>query len=249
MDAARGKYLLFLDSDCVAEPAWIGAMVDAFERTGAAAISGTVLDKPPTNLTERSYVGSCFIMRKSPNLMESNFGLRADAHLRLDETIFGGEGDDLTLRLRAAGRSVALVPDAVVHHHHALDFGAYMRMGRQQGHGHALYWYKHGIGLGRDVVAGSLAVLTLPLGFADLRLLALPAAFAALQLAAILLNEIHFKAKPVREALAVLPVSASFYAVRIVSVLATWVRILAGREPAIVESRRRWRAERSRHPQ
>jgi glycosyltransferase involved in cell wall biosynthesis len=249
MDAARGKYLLFLDSDCIAEPGWIGAMVDAFERTGAAAISGAVLDKPPTNLTERSYVGSCFIMRKSPNLMESNFGLRSDVRMRLDETIFGGEGDDLTIRLRAAGHSVALVPDAVVHHHHALDFPAYMRMGRQQGHGHALYWFKHGIVLGRDVVAGSLAILTVPLALLDARLLAVPLVLAALQVAAILLNEAYYKRKPLREAIAVLPVSISFYAVRIVAVLSTWAGILAGREPAIVESRRRWRAERAGRPE
>jgi hypothetical protein len=122
-------------------------------------------------------------------------------------------------------------------------------MARQQGAGHARYWYKHGALLGRDVVAGSLALLTLPLGLLGVRLLAVPATFAALQVAAILLNEIHYKAKPVREALAVLPVSVSFYAVRIASVLGTWARILAGLEPAIVESRRRWRAERSGRPQ
>lgn len=245
MEAARGEVVLFTDSDCVVEPAWVEEMVKGFRRTGAAAISGTVLDKPPSNLTERAYVGSCWVMRKTPNLMEGNFGLRRDLGFRLDEAIFGGEGDDLAVRLRAASHAIALVPEAVVHHHHALRFRDYMRMGRQQGRGHALYWYKHGAWLGRDVAAGALAILTLPLGLADARLLAVPGALAALQLAGLLLNEIYYKRKPFAEALAVLPVSASFYAVRIVSVLAVLARVLAGREPAIRASRRRWREERT----
>jgi glycosyltransferase involved in cell wall biosynthesis len=244
IEAAEGEVLLFTDSDCVAEPAWIERMIDGFRRTGAAAISGTVLDKEPTNLAERAYVGSCLATRKAPNLMESNMGLRRQLGYRLDEAIFGGEGDDLARRIREDGRTVALVPEAVVHHHHAMGFAGYMRMGRQQGRGHALYWYKHGLFLGRDILSAGLAVITLPLGILDARLLLVPAAFAALQLGAVLFNEVHYKGKSVREALTVLPVQVAYYAVRTISALRTWASIALGREPDIRESRRRWLATR-----
>ena len=240
MDAAEGEFLLFTDSDCVAEPAWIEQMVAGLRRTGAAAASGTVLDKPPTNLAERAYLGSCLVTRKAPTLMESNMGLRADLGYRFDAAIFGGEGDDLEHRLRAGGHRIALVPEAVVHHHHTLDLASYLRMGRQQGRGHAMFWYKHGRFLGRDILAAGLAVLTLPLGLVDQRLLALPVALALLQVAAILFNEVRFKGKPLLEALAVLPVQVPYYAVRTASALRTWARILLGREPAIRDSKASW---------
>jgi GT2 family glycosyltransferase len=240
MDAAGGEFLLFTDSDCIVEPAWSEEMVAALRRTGAGAASGTVLDKQPVNLAERAYRGSCLVSRKSSKLMESNMGLRADLGYRFDEAIFGGEGDDLERRMRADGHRIALVAEAVVHHHHALDLASYLRMGRQQGRGHAMYWYKHGQFLGRDVLAAGLAVLTLPLGLLDARLLVLPAALALLQLAAILFNEVHYKGKPPAEALAVLPVLLAYYAVRTASALGTWARILLGREPTIRASKARW---------
>lgn len=245
IEAAEGEFLLFTDSDCVAEPAWIEQMVAGLRRTGAAAASGTVLDKPPSNLAERAYVGSCLVARKAPTLMESNMGLRADLGYRFDEAIFGGEGDDLERRLRAGGHRIALVREAVVHHHHALDLASYLRMGRQQGRGHAMYWYKHGRLLGRDILAAGLAVLTLPLGLVDARLLAVPAALVLGQLAAILFNEVRYKGKPLAEALAVLPVQVPYYAVRTASALHTRARILLGREPAIRASKAAWTMARS----
>lgn len=248
MDAAEGEFLLFTDSDCVVTPTWIAEMVHAFRATGATAISGTVLDKPPENLTERAYVGSCLVTRKAPNLMESNFGLRRDAGFRLDEAIFGGEGDDLAVRLRHAGRTVALAPDAVVHHHHALRFRDYMRMGAQQGRGHGLYWYKHGRFVGRDIAAGTSALLTAPVAALDFRLLAVPASFAGLQLAAIVFNEVYFKRKSLREALVVLPVQVAYYVVRIRAALVTRARASLGLEAPIRESRRRWLEDQAAGP-
>lgn len=244
MEHAAGEFLLFTDSDCVVEQTWIARMVEGFRRTGAGAISGTVLDKRPGNLAERAYVGSCLVTRKTPNLMESNMGLRAELGYRFDEAIFYGEGDDLATRLRAAGHGVALVPEAVVHHHHGMDFRGYMRMARVSGRGHALFWYKHGRFIGRDILAAVLAFLTLPLGLADARLLAIPALLAALQLGAILFNEVHYKGKPPGEAVAVLPVAICYYAIRTWTALRTWISARLGGEPAIQESRRRWREAR-----
>ena len=242
IDAAESEFVLFTDSDCIVEPTWIEEMVKGFRRTGAAAISGTVLDKPPENLAERAYVGSCLVVRKAPNLMESNMGLRRALGYRFDDAIFYGEGDDLATRLRADGHGIALVPEAVVHHHHALRFQGYMRMARVSGRGHTLFWYKHGRFLGKDILAGALAVLTLPLALVDVRLLAVPTALAALQLAAIVFNDVHYKGKSIPEAVAVLPVAICYYAVRTWTALRTRLNIALGREQRIRASRERYRA-------
>ncbi len=246
--AARGELLLFTDSDCIVAPTWIAEMVNAFSATGAAAISGTVLDKPPQNLAERAYVGSCLVTRKAPNLMESNMGLRAALGYRFDEALFGGEGDDLADRIREDGHSLGLAPAAVVHHHHPLELHTYLRMGRQQGRGHTMYWYKHGRFFGRDILAGVLASVTTPLVLLDTKLLAVPASFAAAQVAAILFNELRYKGKPAGEALRVLPVQVLYYAARIGSALWTRTRIALGLEPAIRASRAAWRAQRRASP-
>ncbi len=228
--AARGELLLFTDSDCIVAPTWIAEMVNAFSATGAAAISGTVLDKPPQNLAERAYVGSCLVTRKAPNLMESNMGLRAALGYRFDEALFGGEGDDLADRIREDGHSLGLAPAAVVHHHHPLER------------------YKHGRFFGRDILAGVLASVTTPLVLLDTKLLAVPASFAAAQVAAILFNELRYKGKPAGEALRVLPVQVLYYAARISSALWTRTRIALGLEPAIRASRAAWRAQRRASP-
>lgn len=241
MERARGEFVLFTDSDCVVEPTWIEEMVAAFRRSGAAGVSGTVLDKQPSNRAERAYVGSCLVIHKAPNLMESNMGLRRDLGLRFDEAIFGGEGDDLAIRMRAAGQTVTLAPAAIVHHHHALTFRSYMRMARQQGHGHTLLWYKHGRLLGRDIAAGGLAVLASPLLLAGAPAACVPITLALLQLGAILFNEAHYKGKSLGEALAVAPEAVAYYAVRIAAFFGTRAGIWLGREPAIVASRRAWR--------
>lgn len=244
---ARGRWVFFVDSDCVVEPTWLAEMVRA-TAGDAVGLSGTVRDKHPDNLAERAYAGSCLISRKAANLMECNMGLRADVarEYQFDDAIaYGGEGDDLTRRLVARGRRVAFVPDAVVHHHHVMGLGGYMRMAVRLGRGHTRYWYKHGMWVGRDVALLVLAIVTLPLALVDARVLVATSALVGLQVVAVLLNELHFKAKPLLEAIRVLPVSLLYSAVRAGSVLLTLARIASGSgEAGIRASKRRWTSAR-----
>ncbi len=246
IDAAEGDWIFFVDSDCLVEPSWLDEMMRAANTTGAVALSGTVRDKHPDNIAERSYRGSCLISRKSPNLMECNMGLRRDIArtYRFDECIaYGGEGDDITRRLADTGAGeVAFVSPAVVHHHHTMGMRGYMRMAERLGRGHARYWYKHDIWVGRDVMPLVAAIATLPLGLVRRRLLLIPAGLAGLQVAAVLWNEVHYKAKPLGESLVVLPASLAYAVVRTGSVLRTLARIATGGEREIRESKQRWRA-------
>jgi glycosyltransferase involved in cell wall biosynthesis len=243
IDHARGAWIFFIDSDCIVEPTWLEEMMRG-ARGGAAGLSGTVRDKPPDNLAERAYAGSCLISRKAPNLMECNMGLRADVArgYRFDDAIaYGGEGDDLSRRLAADGHGVALVPGAVVQHHHVMGLRGYMRMAVRLGQGHTRYWYKHDIWVGLDVLPLVLALLSLPLCLVDGRFLAATGSLVAAQVVAVVVNEVHFKGKDAAEALCVLPVSLLYSGVRTGSVLLTLGRIAFGRaEAGIRESKRRW---------
>ncbi len=158
VEAACGDLVLFTDSDCVVEPTWIEELVKTFRSTAAAAASGVVLDQAASNLVERAYAGSCLTTAKAPNLMEGNMGFRRSVGVRFDESLFGGEGDDLARRITRAGGRIAFAPAAVVRHHHRLTLSAYVRMAWAIGRGHALYWYKHGLFLGHDILAGGLAL-------------------------------------------------------------------------------------------
>lgn len=51
IEAARGKYVAFTDSDCVPAPDWIERLIEAFEETGAGAVGGCLINGYPLGLT------------------------------------------------------------------------------------------------------------------------------------------------------------------------------------------------------
>jgi hypothetical protein len=115
----------------------------------------------------------------------------------------------------------------------------YWRTGYRQGQGSARYWYKRGTWIGRDVLPGTLALITLPL-VTSARLAFVPALFALAQLAALVGNQWLLKGKGIGRAIAVLPIEIVYYLCKMAGVYATLFRILAGAEPAIRESKRSW---------
>ena len=114
-------------------------------------------------------------------------------------------------------------------------------MGFRQGMGSARFWYKRGKYIGRDIWAGMVGMLTLPLGLIDVRLLGVSAACFVLQLAAITFNERVLKGKSVAETIAVLPVCVLFYVYKTCGVLAVWGRFCLRKEAAVRRSKRSWR--------
>lgn len=247
IDAARGDLVFFTDSDCVVGPGWLGAMVRAFDDPAIAAAAGLVYDASPRTWADRAYAGSCRIGQakvQARGLVGNNMGFRREvaARFRFDPALsYYCDDDDMARRLSHDGFRIAFVPEALVHHNHHLNFWQYLRMAHRQGQGSARYWYKHSLWIGRDMRAIVAALATLPLGLLDGRLLAVPLFFLLLQAAAVLYSEAFLKAKGVLEALKVLPLCSLYYLVKTWSVLATLLRIVAGRERGIRESRKRWR--------
>jgi GT2 family glycosyltransferase len=244
--AARGEFVLFTDSDCVAEPGWLGAMLKGFEAPDVAAVLGWVVDAPPRNWAERAY-------RVSPNvrpeqwrrrvLAGNNMAFRRDVLARylFDEAMaYYCDETDLARRLLADGRRTAFVREAVVRHDHPMTVRKFLRLGFVQGQGSARYWYKHGPYLGPDLWPLTAALLTLPLGLLHPAWLLVPLLGVLLQLAVIANLEIRLKGKSAAEAAWVMPLCAAHYCCRWGGVVWTYARLLLGRERAVRNSKRAW---------
>jgi GT2 family glycosyltransferase len=247
--SARGEFVLFTDSDCVAEPGWLGAMLKGFEAPDVAAVLGWVVDAPPRNWAERAY-------RVSPNvrpgrwrrrvLAGNNMAFRRDilAQYLFDEAMaYYCDETDLARRLLDDGRRVGFVREAVVRHDHPMTVRKFLRLGYLQGQGSARYWYKHGPYLGPDLWPLTAALLALPLGLLHPAGLLVPLLFVLLQMAVIANLEIRLKGKSVTEAACVMPLCVAHYCCRWWGVMGTYARIALGREGAVVDSKRAW----SRH--
>jgi glycosyltransferase involved in cell wall biosynthesis len=251
--AAAGEFIAFTDSDCTVEPGWVEAMLGGFDDPDVAAVAGTVVDHEPRTWAERAYVGTCRIGTtewQGRVLVGNNMAFRGDVlrRYRFDPSLrYGCDEDELAWRLTSDGYRVGFAAASVVHHDHRTTLRQYWRTGFRQGQGSARYWYKRGRWIGRDVLPGSLALATLPLA-AIPRLAVVPLAFAAAHLAALVGNQWLLKGKGPALAIAVLPVDLVYSACKIAGVYATLIRILAGAEPEIRESKRAWWRRRRSSP-
>jgi GT2 family glycosyltransferase len=249
--AARGRFVLFTDSDCVVERGWLGAMLKAFEPPEVAAVLGWVVDAPPRNWAERAYVVSPNVDPEAWRrrvLAGNNMAFRRDvlADYLFDEAMaYYCDETDLARRLLADGHRIAFARDAVVRHNHPMTVRKFLRLGLVQAEGSARFWYKHGAYLGPDLWPMTAALLTLPLGLLHPALLLVPLLGLLLQAAIIANVEMRLKGKGFLETARVLPLCAAYYCCRWWGVLRTYWRLALGRERAVVESKRAWLGRRS----
>src|SRR5262249_9427070 len=127
LGAARGRYLLLTDADCVADPGWIAALCGALAETGAAAVGGAIRKHEPTTWVQRyaitvvdgqarvSYLPALDL----PYVVGANGGFDAAA-LRaaggFDEDLRSGNDVDACYKLGLAGCTVTVTSAAVVWH-------------------------------------------------------------------------------------------------------------------------------------
>jgi glycosyltransferase involved in cell wall biosynthesis len=129
ISAARGDIVVFTDSDCLPQPGWLRALVDAFEDDAVPAAGGPIEEAPPDSDIDRLVRE----LRPIPNverlqgvylpaLVGGNAAYRRD--LLLEAGMFNAElytGGDLDLSWRVqnlAGHLAVFVPQAVVLHDH-----------------------------------------------------------------------------------------------------------------------------------
>ncbi|MEV4201488.1 glycosyltransferase [Micromonospora globbae] len=125
--AARGRYLLLTDADCVADPSWIERMTAALQEGPASVIGGLIRPYAPKTWTQRhaitivngqdrlNYLPALHL----PYVAGANAGF-VTTRLRevggFDEDLRSGNDVDVCYKLGLTGSSAAIVPDAVVWH-------------------------------------------------------------------------------------------------------------------------------------
>lgn len=250
METAAGDLIFYTDSDCTVSRGWLSALRKCFDDPQVAAATGPILSPPPTNWAERAYCGTARMRITKWHVRHiggGSMGFRKEIALRLrfDEALTHYcDEDELGWRLNEEGYLIAFAPEAEVVHHHPVALHSYLRMGYKQGQGSARLWHKQGKLVGRDLWAGLLGIVTLPLGYFGARWFVLPLALFLLQLTAIAFNERVLKGKGWRETVLVLPVCTAFYVCKLLGVITIWWHLVTRTEPVLRQSRRAWVARR-----
>ncbi len=242
--ASSGRFVAFIDSDCIAEPQWLESLTSAFTSGRVAAVVGRVEDAPPRNIFDLAALGTHRIPGPKANrLIGGNMCIRRDLLLqyRLDEdrssqtyrsdgsidTTVSGRGDEegLSLSLRAAGYDLLVAPNAVALHVHHYGFRAYFKQAYKSGTSAARLVYKYHLCPRLDLAPWMLAYATLPLSLLDLRLAGVAIAFFAAAVAAIVYNELFRKGKTAGQLLRAFPVLIAYYHVRLAGYLGEAIRL------------------------
>lgn len=139
---ARGKYVVFTDSDCLPKPDWIDQIIATFERVKCEAVGGSLINGYPwspiawtshliefNEWTETSAEG--FVL----NVPSANLAYRREAFSEYDEWFpdyLGSEDSVLNARMRAKGVKIYFNPAIQIVH---LNRGTFEKLFR---HSHML---------------------------------------------------------------------------------------------------------------
>jgi len=127
---ARGRWIAFVDSDCLVTPEYVGAVLAAIARGEARAFAGRVEFRGPDNAVWRVIAASQLVSPETQTAGEGETAWCATANLIIERDVFaalggfdeslpfrlGGDDVDLGLRLRRSGNALRVLPDALVLH-------------------------------------------------------------------------------------------------------------------------------------
>ena len=147
---ASGSLILSTDADCVADPGWIEALVDAMRSApqGTAAVGGAILPHTARTLVERykrAWVSQPpadgdIRYTATPNAIYSADILRTVGGF--DGTA-GHDDSDLGIRLRKAGYQVSFTDAARVYHRNPVRLGELYRHRQKYGQANFILAGKH----------------------------------------------------------------------------------------------------------
>jgi GT2 family glycosyltransferase len=145
---AKGRFLAFIDDDCVPVPIWLSALASRFRQTPDCLIGGGIVNALPQNAysttTDLLTLYTCQYHQRqhdAPLLFAAaNLGLPTERFRELGgfSTSFrfaAGEDYDLCYRWQEHGYRTIYAPEAVVYHRHPLTFRAFCRQHFNYGRG------------------------------------------------------------------------------------------------------------------
>lgn len=232
IEAAAGRYVAFLDSDCIAREDWLDKLLAGFDDDRVASVTGLVVDPPPSNIYELTFKGTNRVddVTEARRLVAGNMCIRRKLLLAepLDQDLlYGCDEEGIFLRLKAAGYAQRVAADAVVLHEHHYDRAAFFRQAWVGGAAAAWLVYKYYLPTRLDLLPFILAYLSLPLAFVRPALAAVPGFFLLAALAALAYNDLFRKRKTLAETLKTFPVLLVYYQVRLAGYLWQSLRLRA----------------------
>jgi GT2 family glycosyltransferase len=136
--AARGRYLLLTDADCVPAADWIEKLTARLSTGEAVGVGGVIGKYQPTTWTQRyaitvvdgqrglNYLPALHL----PYVVGANAGFRTEAVRAVggfDPALRSGNDVDLCYKLGLAGHRLGLAPDAVIWHEDRATVAAHFR--------------------------------------------------------------------------------------------------------------------------
>jgi hypothetical protein len=127
---ARGRWIAFVDSDCVVAPGYFTAILAALERGEARAFAGRVEFRGAENNVWRVIAATRLASPQAQTAGEGDVAWCATANLIIERRLFlslggfdetlpfrlGGDDVDLGLRLQRSGSPLRVLPDALIIH-------------------------------------------------------------------------------------------------------------------------------------
>jgi len=127
LHAARGRYFLTIDADCIATPTWLATMVLELETGKYAGVGGVIKKLSSTNWVQRNAItivdgqrGLNYLPALDlPYIVGANSGFTRSALQEVggfDEQFISGSDVDICYRLGLRGMILGHVSSAIVHH-------------------------------------------------------------------------------------------------------------------------------------
>lgn len=153
VEAARGKYVVFTDDDCLLPPDWLAKLASCMDRAGGRLIAGRTVnalgDNPYSEATQKLIDYLLVRFNADPDCamlaIGNNFAVPVEDFRKLGG--FGkqfyrraAEERDFCARWRADGRLILYVPDLICHHAHRLTFASFLRQHFHYGRGACVYY-------------------------------------------------------------------------------------------------------------
>jgi glycosyltransferase involved in cell wall biosynthesis len=255
---ARSNLVVFLDSDCTADPHCLSSYLPAFEDREVGAASGLVEDTPPRNVWELLFRGThrfgvpgpisriCsanVCIRRSlliAHEMEEDFSDNAVDADGVVDTSFSGRCDEegLYLAIRRAGWSVVAHPDSKVDHDHPYDRRSLCKQAFHGGGAAAELVWKFRLRDRLDLLPliafwiSLVPALALAASFSGWFLL-LPLPFLLLQAAAVSYNELARKGKTIMQLMRIGPALVLYYHLRLAGYVIRRSQLLVGIRPIV----------------
>jgi glycosyltransferase involved in cell wall biosynthesis len=153
-EAATGEIVAYTDSDCVADPDWLGYLVAKMEAGGLAACGGPNFPPPEDNLVPAAVAvapgGPTHVLLSdevAEHIAGCNMAFRRDILLGLGgfDPIYRAAGDDVDIcwRFQDSGHVIGFSPAAMVWHFRRNTVKAYCQQQRGYGKAEALVYSKH----------------------------------------------------------------------------------------------------------